>query len=311
MNTMKKWMTAACIVGLALISTRCCFLKKSYCSSPFDYVSIVNRILDVCGLPEANSSEDLVEATESWMLSSEERISGDIAPVCQLKDEHAFYNDFSLLRMTQAVPSYAATYDCAVIFGGPLPALRQRLDFLIREWQRGVRFHKIIFLCGKRNCYPTIESREHFFDSRYNPFPSENNWENETTQKVPSSEEEIAKFIWAQMALPRAWRDSSIKVIFLLAEPSNGECASRWDTLKLFRSYQGAFSERILFVSSQPFINLDRCRLESVFNEENYDIAGPGFAQGVLKYHWASRICLHTLAQWLQESSGQLKLYRE
>lgn len=303
---MKKWRVPGFLGVFALISAGCCLWKEH--SSTIDSLPIVNRILDVCNLSEVESLKELAEVVDSWKLSSEERFSREILPVCQLKDEHAFYNDFSLLRMTQAVPAYAATYDCAVVFGGPLPVLRQRLDFLIREWERGVRFQKIIFLCGKRSLYPMLEAKEHFFDSRYNPFPSEANWEQDASQGMPSSEEEVAKFIWAQMLLPKAWRDSNVKVVFLVADPSEGEHATRKDTLKLLSSYYVEFPERVLFVSSQPFINLDRCRLEQVFKEGNYDISGPGFAQGILKYPWASRVCLHTLAVWLEETHGHLRV---
>ncbi|ANH78289.1 hypothetical protein [Candidatus Chlamydia sanziniae] len=307
----RKWVLVFLALG-ALVSTACCLWSggKTRCPSQ-KYLPIINRFLEMCGLPEVENSEELIEATSSWTLAPTERFSGELLSLCSIKDEHAFYNDLSLLRMTQAVPAYAATYDCAVIFGGPLPAVRQRLDFLAREWQRGVRFKQIIFLCGVRGRYKTIEEQEHFFDSRYNPFPTEENWR-ASEQTMPDSEEGIAKFVWAQMLLPRAWRDTSsgVKVVFLLAEPGDERpVANRQDTLRIFRSYyQETFPARIMFVSSQPFICLDACRLEKFFQRENYDIAGPGFAQGVLKYHWASRVCLHTLAVWLQETRGCLNL---
>ncbi|SPN73618.1 hypothetical protein C10C_0452 [Chlamydia serpentis] len=311
MNRKKTRWVVALFAMMALISVGCCpwSQPKSRCSVQ-KYVPVINRLLEICGLPEAEAIEDLIESTSTWILSPEERFSGDLVSNCQLHDEHAFYNDLSLLHMTQALPAYSATYDCAVIFGGPLPALRQRLDFLIREWQRGVRFKKIVFLCGQRGRYKSIEEQEHFFDSRYNPFPMEDNWQQEN-HSTPASEEEIAKFVWTQMLLPTAWRDnpSAFKVVFLVAKPAEDRLfANRKDTLLLFRSYQEDFSGRVLFVSSQPFIGLDSCRVEKFFKSENYDIAGPGFAQGVLKYHWAPRICLHTLAEWLKETNGCLNI---
>ncbi|WP_100934625.1 hypothetical protein [Candidatus Chlamydia corallus] len=311
MNRKKARWAVALFAMTTLISVGCCPWSKVNSRCSIDkYIPVVNRLLEVSGLPEADSVEGLIESTSAWTLTPEERFSGELVSVCQIKDEHAFYNDLSLLHMTQAVPSYSATYDCAVVFGGPLPALRQRLDFLVREWHRGVRFKKIVFLCGQRGRYQSIEEQEHFFDSRYNPFPTEENWKSEN-QVTPSSEEEIAKFVWAQMLVPRVWRDnaSGVRVTFLLAKPGEDRLvANRKDTLLLFRSYQEAFPERVLFVSSQPFIGLDFCRVGQLFKGESYDLAGPGFAQGVLKYHWAPRVCLHTLAEWLKETNGCLNI---
>ncbi|AAP04997.1 hypothetical protein [Chlamydia caviae] len=313
MNIKRKRSLLVCLGAVFFLITACCpFADKNTTCSPKKYLPVVSHLLELCDLPEVETPEELVKVTQPLLLTREQRMAVNFDSV-PLKDDHAFYNDLSLLRMTQVVPAYAATYGSAVIFGGTLISIRQRLDFLVREWHRGVRFKKIIFLSGKRGRYAKVENPDQFYDSRHNPFPIEENW-NPREHKLPSSEDEIARFVWSQMVVPASWRDpsGSVEVEFLVAEPAEGqEYGTRHDTLKIFRAYHGDCSERILFVSSQPFIHLDRSRVVKHFDKEKYDIAGPGFAQAVLKHNWAPRVCLHSLAAWVGETNGYLVLSQE
>ncbi|EPP35351.1 putative lipoprotein [Chlamydia ibidis] len=296
-----------------MITGGCSFCpQKASSLSSEQYLPIVNHLFSICDLPQVENREELVEVSSSLFLTREQRMSRNFEPI-SLKDGHEFYNDLSLLRMTQVVPAYAATYESAVILGGMLPAIRHRLDFLIREWQRGVRFKKIVFLSGKRERYSEVETREHFFDSRFNVFPVDPSWREED-HEVPSSEDGIARFVWEQMQVPSEWRDpqSGVQAVFLEANPSEGNTfGSRNDTLNLFKSYHGDSSGRVLFVSSQPFIHLDRCRITNFFDKQTCDVSGPGFSQVVLLQDWAPRMCLHGLAAWVHETNGHLNISQE
>ncbi|OEH43984.1 hypothetical protein [Chlamydia psittaci] len=314
MNIKRKRSLLVCFGVVFLLITGCCPFadKNPSCGSPKKYLPIVSHLLEQCDLPEVETPEELVEETKHLFLTREQRMAADFDPL-PIKDDHAFYNDLSLLRMTQVVPAYAATYGSAVVFGGTLATIRQRLDFLVREWHRGVRFKKIIFLSGRRERYAKVEDSDQFYDNRHNPFPVEENW-NPAEHKLPSSEDEIARFVWTQMVVPSSWRDLSggMEVEFLVAEPAEGQkYGTRHDTLKVLRAYHGDGSERILFVSSQPFIHLDRSRAAKHFEKEKYDVAGPGFSQAILKHDWAPRVCLHSLAAWASETDGHLVISQE
>lgn len=306
MNLKKKLFSITC-VWLTLALVGCCSLTNKFSNSSEKYLPIINHLFQLCNLHEVDTREELVKSMQSLFITREQRQNNTFDPLVA-EDHHAFYNDLSLLRMTQVVPAYAATYDCAVIFGGLLPSMRQRLDFLIREWNRGVRFRKIIFLSGKRARYQKIETPEQFYNLQNNPFPTDKSW-NAEEHPLPASENEIAQFVWSQMALPASWRNSSdIEVEFLVAEPSADlPYASRHDTLALFRKYWENAEGRVLFVSSQPFIASDYVRTAKHFTK-NFDISGPGFGEAVLKQTWGPRVCLHALAVWVQETDGHLKL---
>ncbi|VVT42568.1 hypothetical protein BOKEGFJH_00077 [Chlamydia avium] len=310
MNFKKKLFLTA-LGGIAFTLVGCCSITNKFSHSSKTYLPIINHIFKLCDLHEVDASnKNLVESMRPLLMTREQRRDGIFDPLV-VKDVHALYNDLSLLGMTQVVPAHAATYDCAVIFGGFLPAMRQRLDFLIREWNRGVRFRKIIFLSEERERYPGVETFEQFYNPQNNPFPIDKSWHSED-YSLPSSENEIAKFIWSQMLLPASWRDSTdVQVEFLVAEPSGDlPYTTRHDALTIFRKYWGDSEGRILFVSNQPFVPSDRVRMAKYFTKD-CDISGPGFGQAVLKQNWGPRVCLHALAIWVNETDGRLELSQE
>jgi hypothetical protein len=49
-------------------------------------------------------------------------------------------------------------YDYALILGATVSRMEARLSFLAQEWERGVRFRKLVFLSGERILNPAIES---------------------------------------------------------------------------------------------------------------------------------------------------------
>lgn len=339
----KKLLASLLFIALVLPLSSCC---RFGCKKPKSvdlgvdwYREPLNRILENCRLDVAFSPRGFIEATESWMLSEEEREKGSYSQICIIKDQHAFYNDLSLLNMTQIVPAHSASYGTVVIFGGALPVMRQRLDFLIREWRRGVRFERIIFLCGERPLYPGIEEKEHFINKDYNPFSSTSapidkdsykqkccpqnqkntkvinnqNIDEIELKDLPENEVEIAKFVWEQMDLPKAWKGrGGIDVMFLSAHSrENKKFTGRRDTLTYLQYEETEFDNRVLFISSQPFIHLDLHRIKDVLTHfrKGFDIAGPGFSQGVLKQTWAPRVCLHTIAVLLSETEGVLQKF--
>lgn len=297
----------AWLAGMAFLLVGCEMIS----SKDVSYMPLVNQLFSSLDLPEASDSKNLVALASGLSLSSEDRIHGEF-PIFPVQDEHLVYQNFSLLRMTQDVPAYEATYNSVVILGSALPLIRQRLAFLVGEWQRGVRFNEIIFVTGKRPLYAGAEEKEEFFGASNNPFSIEPNWDR-AAHELPSSELEVAQFVWKQMALPRVWRDPSVmRVVFLEADPQDGrEYSNRHDTLKLLQNYRKADSGKILFMSSQPFIHVDLCRIESYYDRENFDIAGPGFAQTVLKQEWAPSLCLSALSGWVAETNGKLRISLE
>lgn len=297
---MKRWVLW--ILGVILV-TGCSFrqaLKED--------LSLVNQVFYLFGLAKVENRHEMLELASEYVLTPEQRLASEFSPL-PMHDLHGVYDGLSQLRMTQDVPSYRATYDSAVILCGALPTIRQRLDFLAREWERGVRFGELIFLSGQRSLYSGVEDKDQFFDARYNPFPIEPNWDKDAFA-MPASEEDIARFVWEQMRLPPALR-SEVKVVFLYATSLTGKYASLHETLEQLVAYKGGKVENTLFISSQPFIHLDRCRIDQHCARDGYDIAGAGFSQSVLKQPWAPALCLHGLAGWIKESNGYLDVSLE
>lgn len=48
-------------------------------------------------------------------------------------------------------------YRYGVILGALQPRVQDRINFLIKQWERGVRFEEIVFLTGQRALHPLYE----------------------------------------------------------------------------------------------------------------------------------------------------------
>lgn len=51
-------------------------------------------------------------------------------------------------------------YNYAIVPGSLYASIKARINFLIKEWKRGVRFDTLVFLTGKRKIHPEKESPE-------------------------------------------------------------------------------------------------------------------------------------------------------
>ncbi|MEG0037044.1 MAG: hypothetical protein RR733_02760 [Victivallaceae bacterium] len=271
------------------------------------------HLLSLTGIKHSKSWEGIVQATSVWRISEQDKSEGLKASSIPVSDLQAFYNDMSLLGMTQLEAPYAANYDYAVIPGAILSVMRQRLRFLINEWERGVRVDHIIFVTRDRPLYKGSEDPEKFVNPKYNQHPIKEGWDQTQDVFKIQNENDIAPFIWGQMKLPKEWTDGTVKVSFITVDDcKNPDSRCKYEAFKhwLHNEHPGEKS-KVLFVSSQPFVRLDDCRILKTFRNDKkveYDVAGPGFALFTLEQPWGVRVCLDVLASWISESKSKGKI---
>lgn len=268
------------------------------------------EVLKLCGIKTTGSWENIVKLTQPWVVSEENKKEGIWPVSCDCKDMHAFYNALSMLHMTQIIPSCLATYDYAIILGGTLPSLRRRLWFLRQEWERGVRFRHLVFLSGDRKLYKNQEDDEDFIDSTFNPYPISEDWTFDG--RLPENEKEVAEFVWRQMELPKEW-EHRISVSFMSADSRNKKKKIGESLKDLLPVWASRISDpgTVLFVSSQPFIELDSlliCKTLKGYDVE-FDIIGPGFSSAVLEHSWTVSACSSILAEWIKEARGKARCF--
>lgn len=263
-------------------------------------------VLKLCGIKTTGSWENIIKMTRSWVVLEQNKKDGIWPVSCHCKDMHAFYNALSMLHMTQIVPSCLATYDYAVILGGTLPSIRRRLWFLKQEWERGVRFRHLVFLSGERKLYKNQEDEEDFINPSFNPYPISEDWA--YNNQLPKNERDVAEFVWRQMKLPEDWA-SRISVSFMTIDIKNRKEKVGESLKELLPFWASKISNpgTVLFVSSQPFIELDSLTICKTLKDYDmrFDIVGPGFSSVVLDHSWTLSACCSILAEWIEEARGK------
>lgn len=306
------------LCGIPVVEAR--VVGRNGCAGNLETVTggpsdVLFHLLSLTGV-KAKSWEGIIKSTAKWRISEEEKFQEEL-PFSEdvrdnIKDLQLFYHDLSLLNMTQVEAAAAARYDYAVIPGSILSVMRQRLRFLIGEWERGVRFDQIIFVTRSRKLYRWSEEPQHFIDPKHNQHPIKKGWDADRDGMVVRDENDIAPFIWGQMKLPQEWVQGSVKVVFLNADECQ-DCGPtcKFESLKRWIHTDGLKKKKtsILFIGSQPFIPLDSCRIFKIFghssNKISYDIVGPGFALKTLEQPWGVGVCLDVLSSWIEEAKGK------
>jgi hypothetical protein len=113
------------------------------------------ELLDLLNIPHEKDLSSVIKATqEKW---------------CQLGKERWQFEERYENMKTQALPLlktlgcieevHAAkkTYNYGIFPGGYIPRMKDRLNFMIQEWNRGVRFQEFVILTGERPLDPETE----------------------------------------------------------------------------------------------------------------------------------------------------------
>jgi len=162
---------------------------------------------------------------------------------------------FDTLGFHEALHAKNSHYDYGVIFGATLQRTRSRINWLIHEWKRGVRFDEIVFLSGDRTLDTALELSE-----------LRQLWR--CCEIIPANEIEMITWLRRHMDIPQ----EMLKLPFTLINAS----ASDWrahtgDTVHNWIA-KSPKAGSILAVSNQPYVSYQdmslRRRLTSTFTIE-------------------------------------------
>lgn len=144
-----------------------------------------------------------------------------------------------------------SSYQYGVVLGSLHASVKRRIAFLIKEWERGVRFDSIVFLTGQRKLHPEKE-----------PFE---NLETETEMMV---------WTWKNAQMPDELRALPLTIIDAKPHPFR----ERPNTLITVQTWlsQKPLPGKCLVVSCQPYLNYQYQILRMVLPEEfSIEIVGP------------------------------------
>ncbi|AIK96321.1 hypothetical protein [Candidatus Odyssella acanthamoebae] len=190
--------------------------------------------------------------------------------------------------------------DYIVIQGATVPAMRERLMFLVKLIEdKKIKLSvntKIIFLVGERALFQSETP-----DVLLNPSPYEKdpNWQR--PDHLPTDEREAAKFIWFQLKLPAALRDLQPHFTDAQKNPGNSRAQTQ-DCIQMWLKTDHV-KGNLLMVSSNPYINYQESVVKLAIkkagleNNIQIDSVGPGMTIENTDIDIVLGIALDTLAR--------------
>lgn len=139
-------------------------------------------------------------------------------------------------------------YEYALVLGATINTMQVRLDFLLQEWQKGLRFKQLVFLVGERQLDPIIENIDNLIKDYKIPKP--------VAVKI-KTETDAARLLFQQLNPPAEW--SNLAVLFVDTKGKTNQ-QGKWqrpNTEDTFRTWLTQFKPipgTILAVSNNPNI---------------------------------------------------------
>lgn len=237
-------------------------------------------LLDALNVQHSGTLQDIVHATQKSWLRPRDKERWQIEDVYADK-EAALMPLLSALGLTTEVHASKMHYDYAFLLGSRLGSVKRRLQFLIDEWTRGVRFNTVVLMSGYREL--TDDEKQELKESL--PRGAE----------VPQTEPAMMRLLYAMAALPADMANLPVQLVSASAQPQQKR-ATTADTIKTWLN-SSPLPGTVLSISSQPFVNYQHAvtdtYLPQVFLLET---VGPTESE-----RSSVAVMLDSLARWLYQ----------
>jgi hypothetical protein len=152
---------------------------------------------------------------------------------------------FMKLGLIDPIKAKGLLYDTTLVLGATLVAVRKRLDFLMMEWERGVRFGQIVLIGSGRPLTP--KEIPDLLNSRNPELPFDDEWVN--TSEIPATEGRMMRLVYDQAQTIFPWTEK-VEVHFSI-HPGK---ANTEETIQHWLGEAKPLPSACLAVSSQPFV---------------------------------------------------------
>jgi hypothetical protein len=237
----------------------------------------LSSILDILNLKHNNTFETILEVTQKNLLRTSGKERWEVDDVFKDK-KHLLDPLFKKIHCVDALYATQSHYDYAVVLGAAFKGFYARLQWLIQEWQRGVRFTTLVFLSGYR-VLPDAERDElKVFSHKID---------------VPTNEFEMIQSVYQTVPMPEALR--KVPVVFVNAPARNGKNrATTEDTVNAWLELRPVPGS-ILAISNQPYVLRQHCILRTVLPDDfSIESTGPAISGTT-----STTIILDNLARWI------------
>lgn len=197
----------------------------------------LQELLSLVGLNVPENWHNLVETTQSHWLR-QRGVERWQMPEMFTEKRTALLPIFRKLGLIDAVHAKLGFYEYAVVHGATLQGVTSRVNWLVSEWRRGIRFHSIVILSGERLLDEKHEMPYIFADFHY-------------CEKIPTNETQMIQWLLPRIDMPNEMRRLPVLLVNAMASGTRartGDTVMRWMNENPPR---GA----ILAVSSQPYIS--------------------------------------------------------
>ncbi len=167
------------------------------------------QLLDIVGMEKVSNAEKAVVQINQWaqenLLRKGERWEEQTKKFEELKPKiKPLLTELGFVA--EVLPSFKE-YKGSIIHGGLLPRVVLRLQYLVEQWQQGIRFSHLYFLSGERPLEAQHESKESFIKQKVTIKEEES---------FPKTECEMIQLVWEKSEIPEDMR-KEVKVQFVNA----------------------------------------------------------------------------------------------
>jgi hypothetical protein len=202
------------------------------------------QLLSCLDVSTDQTLESIIETTQNeWLRKNQPR--WQMHEKCIGKKEEAL-KIIDAMGNIQAVYPKKRHYQNALILGASIQAVRNRMAFLIQEYEKGLRVNEIIILGSDRPLDSEKESLDILLDKYNGTLLFKENWH--LTADSPNTEFEMMKVIYHQTEFPEGF--DKIKVTFIRtphAKASTNELVMAW-------LETNPNTKNTLAISSQPYV---------------------------------------------------------
>ncbi|MBA2307204.1 hypothetical protein H0W26_03680 [Candidatus Dependentiae bacterium] len=226
------------------------------------------QLLKLMNIEHDSTLQSIVSETQKqWLRPRGQERWGNQKEFTYTYDELS--QTFEDLYLIQEIKPACKNYTYAVLLGGTISCVRNRLSFLIKLWNEGIRFKNIIILSGERPLDNSIESQEIIVHPNCASLPLKRGWRYKG--KLPTTETEMIKFVLDQTELPHAW--NSLPLVFIntpLQKTEQGAVRrpTTHDTVKEWLTEHHPKPGSVLSVSTQPFIGYQHSVLRALLPKD-------------------------------------------
>ena len=123
----------------------------------------LKKILEVTNITHDGNLQSVVEATQKAWLRKAGTERWDVDDSFE-KLHDQLYPLFKELGILEEITPSKKVYDYGVVLGAMVTRIRDRLNLMLRAFESGVRYKKLIIQVGDRERHPEKESKEVLFD---------------------------------------------------------------------------------------------------------------------------------------------------